>query len=276
MELLRMKKLYRRISLVMMLLALAFSTAAYAQNKPQPKPKAPEKKEEVKDSLKVSFGRLVSILETAQGWIKNNRGQWISSPNRIPYEDPDYNNEFYEKNLMGTENFKQIRLHEIKVDEKPYYALVVLYTKGYYKDPEKKEDWKYFTGADYYIISRADFKNTFNDSFQYGKPYTASLQSYYSGTVPYLNQGLLGPRIAKDININIQTRHLYDTTVLTYFQFVVKPVKDKRGRFIRFNMALTYEKNGTDPEKGDYDLFGSQYYEVPFDKFKAFARPAKK
>jgi hypothetical protein len=260
------------------LILVFLSSELYAQNpKPKEKPKTPtEKDEEVKDSLKVTFGGLVSVLETAQGWVKSNTGKWIASANRIPYEDPDYNNEFYEKNRIGTENFKQIRVHQIKVDGKPYYAIVILYLKGYYPNPEVKENWKYFTGADYYLVTKSDFKKLYNDSFKYGKPYTASMRSYYSGTVPYLNQGLLGPRIAKDINLNIRTRHLYDTTVYTYFQFGVKPVKDKRGKFIRFNFSLAYAKAGTEPMEADYGLFESQYYEVPFDRFKAFAKPAGK
>jgi hypothetical protein len=87
---------------------------------------------------------------------------------------------------------------------------------------------------------------------------------------------LLGPRIAKDINTNIRTRHLYDTTVYTYFQLAVKPVKDKRGKFMRFNFLLTYAKSGMEPAEADYSVFNSQYYEVPFERFKAFARPTGK
>lgn len=265
------KHIFSAIGLVLL------SGQLYSQNpKPQQKPKTPLKEEEVKDSLKVTMGGLVSTLDAAQGWIKNNVGKWISSPNRIPYEDPDYNHEFYEKNRIGSENFKQIRVHQIKVDDKSYYAIVVLHLKGYYPNPEVKENWKYFTGADYYLVTKSDFKKLFNDSFKYGHPYTASLRSYYSGTVPYLNQGLLGPRIAKDINSNIRTRHLYDTTVHTYFQLGVKPVKDKRGRFMRFNFSLAYAKNGIEPTEADYAQFNYQYYEVPIDRFKAFARPTGK
>lgn len=270
-----MKKRFKYITLAMAAVLLLAAPLRGQNSKPQPKPDG-AKKEEVKDSLKVSFGGLVTSLQSAQGWIKSNTGKWISSPNRIPYEDPDYNHEFYEKNLIGTENFKQVKVHHIKIDDKSYYAVVVLYTKGYYPNPEVKENWKYFTGADYYIVSKSDFKKIYNDTLQFGEPYTASLRSYYSGTVPYRGESLLGPRISKDINTNIRTRHLYDTTIHTYFQLGVKPVKDKRGRFMRFNFSLAYAKNGNEPSEADYNLFTYQYYEMAFDRFKAFARPGGK
>jgi hypothetical protein len=248
-----------------------FMAPAIAQTtKPNGKPQ-PEQEE--KDSVKVTTLRVVSILSGATGWMKANTGKWISSVNRIPFEDPDFNHEFYEKNLIGTENFKQIRVHEMKVANKSYYAIIVLHTKGYYADVEKQENWKYFTGADYYLVDKKDFKKVYNDSLKFDQPYTASLHSYYSGTVPYKSDALIGPRIGKDINTNLRTRHLYDTTVFTYFQFVVNPVKDKRGTFARFNLSLAYENSGTEPAEADYSVFESQYYEVPMAKFKTFAKP---
>jgi hypothetical protein len=260
-------------------ISLLLGSQTFAQgNKPvtKPKPQPQQQEEEVKDSLKVTPGKTVSVLQSATGWVKSTTGKWISSPNRIPFEDPDYNNEFYEKNRIGTENFNQIRVMEMKVDDKMYYAVIVQYLKGYYPDPEVKENWKYFTGADYYLIEKKDWKKVYNDSLKFGTPYTVSLRSYYSGTVPYKTVDQIGPRIGKDINVNIRTRHLYDTTVHTYFQLAVKPVKDKRGKFIRFNLALGYAPSGEEPEEADYEQFASQYYELPIDRFKAFARPAAK
>src|SRR5690242_20532200 len=53
------------------------------------------------DSVTVEPGRLVSVLNSATGHIKTFKGYWASGQNRIPYEDPDYNNPYYEKYALG-------------------------------------------------------------------------------------------------------------------------------------------------------------------------------
>ncbi|MGZ5280917.1 MAG: hypothetical protein ACXWEY_01445, partial [Bacteroidia bacterium] len=253
-------------------LMLNFS-AVMAQEKTAPqsknKPSATEK-EEIKDSVKVSGGRQIVLLGAATGWVKSTTGKWISSLNRIPFDDNDYNNEYYEKFYIGTDNFKAIQVMEMKVDDKSYYALIHQYKKGYYKDVEKQEDWKYFTAADYYLIEKKEFKQFMKDSTGFSKPRTVSLRSYYTGNVPFTNPAQLPGRIAKDININLLTRHLYDTTVHTFFQFALKPVKTKTGTYMRFLPGIGYAKGDALPPEADYSLFSRQYYQTSMDYFKRF------
>jgi hypothetical protein len=39
---------------------------------------------------------------------------------------------------------------------------------------------------------------------------------------------------------------------------------------------LAYAKTGSCPTENDFSSFENQYYEVPMDKFKQFACPAKR
>lgn len=248
-------------------------SVGHAQEKVQPKQvqkKQPEAEQEIKDSVKVTSGRQVVLLGAASGWVKTTEGKWVSSQNRIPFDDNDYNNEYYEKFKIGTDNFKAIQVVEMKVNDKPYYALIHQYTKGYYKNVEKQEDWKYFTAADYYLIEKRDFKRFMKDSTGFTKPRTVSLRSHYSGNVPYTNPAQLPERIAKDININLRTRHLYDTTVHTFYQFALKPVKTKTGTYMRFLPGIGYAKGDALPPEADYSLFSRQYYQTSLDYFKRF------
>ena len=229
-----------------------------------------DKPAEVKDSVKVTTGKQVVLLGAAMGWVKSTTGKWISSPNRIPFEDNDFNNEFYEKYLLGLDNFKQIEVLEASVDKKPYYMLLHKYTKGYYKDDKKKEGWTYHNVADYYVIEKKDFKRFMKDSTGFSKPRTVSLRSHYTGSVPYTTGTTLLTRIGKDININLLTRHLYDTTVHTYYQFTLKPVKTKSGTYMRFYTGIGYSKGDALPPEADYSILAQQYYQTSYDYFKRF------
>jgi hypothetical protein len=245
------------------------SSEKIAPNK-KPIAKAPQKPEEVKDSVKVTAGKQVVLLGSAMGWVKSTTGKWLSSPNRIPYEDNDYNNEYYEKYKLGTDNFKQIEVVELKVDNKPYYMLLYKFTRGYYKNDSLKKDWTYHTVADYYVIEKKDFKRFTKESTDFTKPHTVNLRSFYTGTVPYTTGTTLMKRIGQDINNNLITRHLYDTTVHTFFQFALKPVKTKSGTYMRFFTGINYAKGDALPPEADYSFFASQYYQTSYDFFKRF------
>ncbi|RYD74932.1 MAG: hypothetical protein EOP53_17390 [Sphingobacteriales bacterium] len=232
--------------------------------------KAPEKSIEIKDSVQVKAGKQVVLLGSATGFVKSTTGKWISSPNRIPYEDNDYNNEYYEKYKLGLDNFKQIEVVELSVDKKPYYMLLYKFTRGYYKNDSLKKDWTYHTVADYFVIEKKDFKRFVKESADFKKPHTVNLRSHYAGTIPYTTGTTLMARIGKDINNNLLTRHLYDTTVHTYFQFALKPVKTQSGTFMRFFTGINYAKGDALPPEADYTLFATQYYQTSYDFFKRF------
>src|SRR6185437_10353109 len=50
---------------------------------------------EPEDTIDVWFGKDIVNLRTFDGWILDDKGKWESSPNRIPYSNPEYNNELY-------------------------------------------------------------------------------------------------------------------------------------------------------------------------------------
>jgi len=267
----------------------AFSISSFGQQvpakkhvakKPTPKPAAEadpssEKKDTVpeeKDTVKVSFGRDIVNLRTLNGWIVDDNKKWVSSPNRIPYTNPDYNNELYTKYPLGSENIKQINIVEVKIDSTPYLAFIIEQDKGRYMD-KKDSDFRMFVGADYFLIHPADFLKLWDDSMEMGQPYEVALRSYYSGLVGYRKIELRPKFMSMEINKDIRNSKYTDTTVKIYLQFGFKPIKNKKGKFMRFNYGLAYARTGQPVPHFDFNVFTSRFFETDLELFHRFSRP---
>ena len=230
---------------------------------------------EIKDTLVIKGGQLISSLTTATGYLKMEDGKWGHSPNRIPFDNPLYNDPMYSQYKLGTENFSQININEMKVNGKAYYVLIVQRLKGYFKDKEEI-DFKYYLTADYYFFDKKYLSMIYNDSMRTGKFYCTSLPIIYSGEIRHFSNAKMLTQIAFDANNSYRHRHLYDTTVKLYFQFLIHPVKTKNGKAIRLNTALAYAKIGTWPAESNFSNFESQYYQLSPAQLKAFTRPQAK
>jgi hypothetical protein len=236
--------------------------------------KADTAKAQPKDSVKVVIGKQVSTIAGAWGYMKQTNGRWANAPDKIPFDDPDYNNPLYDKFKVGTENFQQISLYKATIDSMPYYLLFIRYLKGYYKNEETKEGFATYYVADYYFVKRDELKSALPDTVKFGKYFPVTLRAYYPGLIPISNMKDLQLKVNWDVNNNLRTAHLYDTTVKPYVRILTYLFKSpKYGNFVRFNTALAYAKTGRKPAPPTYEIFDSQYYQIPFDKFKLFFRP---
>ena len=106
------------------------------------KPAEAKKKGPEKDTLHVSIGEVVSILHNGTGWVKDDFGKWISSPKRIPFEDPDLNNEYYSRYEIGKDNFQEMDLMPVSFQGKKYFSLAVRYMKAINEEQkDKTKEW---------------------------------------------------------------------------------------------------------------------------------------
>lgn len=225
----------------------------------------------IKDDT-VKLGRVVSTLPTATGWVKQLNGKWLSAPNKIPFYEPDYNNEYYNKLEIGTENFKSIRISEIKVLERDFYLLLITYKKGSYYNEKKDSGWYSYTRGDYYVIEKKDWNRAWNDTMKFGQKYGANFQIRYAGWFNAGNVSKIPKKLVDHIKWNITYDHPKDSSVSAYYQFALWPVKDKRGSFLRFNTSLGYAAEELPPPAVDYGLFQTQYWELPLSSWKLFVK----
>jgi hypothetical protein len=226
-----------------------------------------------KDSVKVWIGKQVSSIRYANGYMKQFNGKWAQLPNEIPFDDPDYNNPYYDRYKIGIENFQQISLYQAKIDSLPYYLLFIRYLKGDYKDQENKTGFHTWYMADYYFIKPEAIRNAFPDTVKFGKYFPITLRVWYPGLIPINNMKDLQMKVNWDVNNNLRTAHLYDTTVKPFFRFLTYPFKSpKYGDFVRFNTSLAYARTGEKPAMPSWYIFDTQYYQLTFDKFKLLFR----
>lgn len=229
------------------------------------------------DSLNVKIGGTVRQLSGFNGWIKDVNGRWITSWARIPFEDPDYNSEYYDKYALGTENLRSIQVRNVSIAGIPHYILTVNYLKGFekeIKDAKGKvtdKQFKILPYLDYYVFTKEELKNLKPASFTFGKPTFANIRFIYHGGFYNTSSGLQDKRIRERIAYNVVYDHPRDSNIYSYYQFNLLPVSGKRGKFVKFNYSLVYAEKGQQPVAPDYDLFKTQYFEAPYEKWLQFS-----
>jgi len=225
-----------------------------------------------KDTVKVTFGKNIVNLRTFDGWVLDERNKWIHSPNRIPYTNPDYNNEYYTKYKLGAENIKQINVYEIKIDSAPYIAIMFEQYKGHYRD-KLGTDFMYYVGTDYYLIKPEDFQDLWNDTMKMKQPYEVNLKIWYSGLVGYSDIKMRPVYMSGEINKDLRNRKYTDTAVKSYLQFGFRPYQNKAGKHMRFYYGLAYARTGSTVPPFDMSVFKQRFYETDLELFHKFCRP---
>lgn len=269
----RFVNLSTRLFLIL-LLCLSFKLLAQDYHEEAVSRSRQEEKQLNKDTLIVSLGPVITSLSQMNGWIKQTNGKWASSPNRIPFENPEHNNPLYAKYKVGTENINNITIQEVKVNNKKYDVIFVEQTKAILKDSVSFE-WRYYTVSDYYVVRPEELKHMWPDSLVFNKKFTINIEAAYAGLIGYKDISLRPKYLATEMNVTEKNKLYYDTSVHKFLQLLVFPVKTKKGVHVRFNTSLAYATTGKRPGEGDYTVFDNQFYESQFPNFKSFARLQK-
>jgi len=274
---------------VVLFFAFAGMLSIYGQTQPAQNKKSAQKKAvpkpvvkdtvaqgdtepEPEDTIDVTFGKNIVNLRTFNGWIKDDSGKWVSSPNRIPFTNPEYNNGLYYKYNLGNDNIRQINVVEMKIDGVPYLGIIIEQNKEPYKN-HPDSVFRSYVGADYYLIKTEDYRKLWNDKLKMGKPYEVDIKTEYSGLVGYKDIKKRPEYMSSEINKDIRNRVYTDTSVKTYLQFGFLPVKTPKGSFMRFYYGLEYAHEGEPISPFNFNTLKEKYYEVNLDLFHKFARP---
>jgi|GEM_PF-5286977 len=224
----------------------------------------------IPDSLLSSFGPLLCSLTNATGHILADDGKWYSSPNRIPYMNPEFNNKYYELFKIGTENFTHIDARRMTLNGHKCYLITLERIKSKYGGDEGTPT-KFYRVTDYYCIDSGKWQ-LLHPKGVIGlpkQPYAVNIPIMFSGSIAYYStEPMMFEFIHKDMNFNVRKMHLYDTSVHTYLQLIMLPKKGKDGGSIRFNTALSYAKHGTDIPNDNLIIFDLQYFSLPYASFK--------
>ncbi len=227
---------------------------------------------EPEDTVDVWCGKDIVNLRTFDGWVKDDNGKWISSPNRIPYTNPEYNNELYYKYILGTDNIRQINVIQMKIDNVPYLGILFEQNKAPNRDrPDSL--FRSYVGADYYLIKYEDYLKLWKDKMKIGTPYEVSIRVAYAGLVGYSDVRKRPEYMSSEINKDIRNSIYTDTSVKTFLHFGFMPVKTPKGNMMRFNYTLAYAHVGEAIPPFDFKDFNEKYYQVSLDLFHKFARP---
>jgi hypothetical protein len=239
----------------------------------KPKPSTSSVKTILKDTLQVRIGNIVSTLSGATGWVKDDFGKWISSPHRIPYEDPDLNNEYYDRTETGKDNFKEMNLLNLSIKGKKFYVLAVRYMRSIHEEKKNGEkEWKCYPAVEYYVIPKEEIKRL-SESIRTPLKDKGSVEMkfLYYGSYFCFSEGQFLFKMKQRIEWNITEDHSRDSTMESYFQFALVPKSAKAGKTLRLNYGLVYAAVGARPAEPDYTLFDEQFYEIPPAKWAAFA-----
>ena len=76
-----------------------------------------------------------------------------------------------------------------------------------------------------------------------------------------------------EINKDAKNRIYTDTSIKTYLQFGLLPIKTKKGSFMRFYYDLAYARTGQPIPPFDVKIFKQKYYEANLELFHQFSRP---
>ena len=250
--------------LILLLNLLSYSLFAQSKLDASKKPK-----EVLKDTLQVKILSTNNVISDFTGWIKNEEDKWISAKNKIPFYENDFNNEYYEKYDVGTENLKKIQITNISILGKPYKVFMMFSLKTYeQKTVEGKDSFMAnvaYPAIEYYVLETKEFNLFKSQGLINNKNQCISLKYLYSGFFGYRVATQVNDLLKKKIEYNITDDHQKDGNVVQYLQFVISPKKLKNGAIqgykFYFGNAFGNLENNALPVC-DYKPFELQYYTI--------------
>ncbi len=227
-----------------------------------------------KDTLHVVLGEVFKTLINGNGWVKNDYGKWINSPARIPYEDADLNNVYYNKYEVGKDNFKEMDILPVSIKGKKYYVLAVRFLKAMQEEQkDKTKEWKCYPAVEYYVLPSEELKKITAHKNVLKENSALNLRFIYFGNYFCFSAAQFKEKMKKRIEWNITNDHPDDSSVDCYFQISLSPKKTKVGTMLRLNYSLTYPAKDNVPADPDYTLFDEQFYEIPVANWYRFTAP---
>ena len=211
----------------------------------------------VNDPLPVIL-KSIGQIQTAQGWLKNSSGEWISRKNKIISDlgSSTKTLENFEKYSIGEDNFISFERKEIIIKGDTCTLLLKKYRDGYYKYESIEKGWVPQNSCRYYVISINETARI--ESIEHNKLNNLHLEILYSGDLKYLDlKTLTNNQIAKEINKEINQNSSSNIYKLGLNITCYDDKKLVQFYFYDYLSGLGNEEN-------------NKYYETTYDVFNNF------
>lgn len=215
---------------------------------------------------------VVASINKAQGWMLQNNGEWISAQNKILFKNYSQNKRKGGKYGLGHDNFDNIDIRSITINNMVYSILIIYSQGGTYEFPVLEEGWNSYKMLTYYAFKEAKWNEMFPDSIVFNKPYAINMDVICTDEIVDYNEESYLFEIENHIRQAIYQQEQNNTNLI----FAAYPVKIRDDHFFRFKFYETINK----PEIYvkyllEYNwekLFRNYYYETDFEHFATFVR----
>jgi|GEM_PF-1893788 len=213
---------------------------------------------------------VIASIDKAQGWALQNNGEWINEQNKIPFKNYAQNKRKGGKYNLGHENFDNIIIRSITINNTIYSILIIYSRGGSYEFPVLEENWTKFDVLKYYVFKEDKWILMFPDSTVFNKPYAVNTDIICTGEIIDYNKESYLFEIENHTRQTIYQQERGNTNLI----FAAYPIKLKDKKYFRFKFYETINK----PEIYikyllEYNwekLFRNYYYEINFEDFAKF------
>ena len=195
-----------------------------------------------------SLSPVQSEIINLKGWAKQDNGNWLSAPNRIPFTDERTNKSSGGERKLGQDNMIALQLRKVMVGNKQYNVMVKKYYDGEYEFPVLRENWKGFKSLDFYVFPSYKLEDILPNEIPFNEQYAVNLQLFARGTVRDYENKYEDDEIVRAIQRVERGEVVNDWNII----FAVFPIKNGDKEVVRFKLIKSFN-----------DEYLSSFYTAP-------------
>ncbi|MCX6287692.1 MAG: hypothetical protein NTY96_11310 [Bacteroidetes bacterium] len=210
-----------------------------------------------------------SLLELATGWTLQDNGEWLSKENCMPWKDPALNKSSKPSYKLGKENFINLEVRDVLVNNEMYAVFIMRFKTGWYEFPMLMEDWHKQTGVTYFVCKLSKFQAVIPEKMEFNKPYITNLEALCDNILINVDERYLNSTIAYNIHEILTLKTITPHNLLIAFlPFQAGGQTTARFRLIQVMNKEKFYMPYFDPNTRD-KLFKGSYYECDFGSFRS-------
>jgi len=234
--------------------------------------------ENLNESDLVNFSSLSPVqseIVNLKGWAKQDNGNWLSAPNRIPFTGERTNKSSGGERKLGQDNMLALQLRKVMIGNKQYNVMVKKYYDGEYEFPVLRENWKGFKSLDFYVFPSYKLEDILPNEIPFNEQYAVNLQLFARGTVRNYENKYEDDEIVRAIQRVERGEVVNDWNII----FAVFPIKNGDKEVVRFKLIKSfndeYLSSFYTASSNWESNFEMTFYETNFFRFKSFIRDAQ-
>jgi len=210
-----------------------------------------------------------SVLDLATGWTLQDNGEWASGLNLIPWKDYKLNKSSKPSYKLGKENFINLEVRDVLVNNEMYAVLIIRFKTGWYEFPTLMETWHKQTGLSYFVCKLSKFQAVIPEKMEFNTPYIQNLEVLCDNTLVGFDERYLNSTIAYSIhNILLNKTITAHNLLIAFLPFQAGGQTTARFRLIQVMNKEKFYMPYLDIKNRD-KLFKGAYYEADFSSFRS-------